>query len=539
MGCLVSKPDRSDEKPPRKRSPEKGPSWMHSSGTMGGRIQARKIPEMSETGDQNYQVLLGPTPKEPRREESVVLLDAHRGSPEAAAAAVGWPEWLVSVAGEALAGWVPRRESHFVKLHQIGRGTFSSVFKARDLLDEKIVALKKVRFDTNDSESIKIIAREIIILRKLDHPNIIKLEGVMVSQDSSSIYLVFEYMDHDLAGFSSLHGAEFSEPQVKCYMKQLLTGLDHCHSHHILHRDIKSSNILIDGNGILKIADFGLATFFDPKNSVPLTTHVVTLWYRAPELLLGAFHYDVGVDLWSTGCVLGELYAGKPILPGKSEAEQLHKIFELCGSPSEDYWRKLKLPFSTAFRPTFPYGPRIAETFKNFPAPVISLLETLLSIDPDSRGTAASALESEYFRTEPFPCDPSCLPKYPPSKEIDAEMRGKGARKQDSQTRRVAKPPSVADASSFATPTQEQVQDSDKRYDDSNSFKEDRTCTTPDSSATEMQPVKNKNINDETEVNIFHSNGNLRRTPITVKELALTRTVHPLLRGENASSARD
>lgn len=102
-------------------------------------------------------------------------------------------------------------------------------------------------------------------------------------------------------------------------MHQLLSGLDHCHSHGVLHRDIKGSNLLIDSNGILKIADFGLASFFDPHDTTPLTSRVITLWYRPPELLLGASHYGVAVDLWSAGCILGELYSGKPILPGKTE----------------------------------------------------------------------------------------------------------------------------------------------------------------------------------------------------------------------------
>ena len=107
--------------------------------------------------------------------------------------------------------------------------------------------------------------------------------------------------------------------QVKCYMQQLLCGLDHCHSHGVLHRDIKGSNLLIDNNGILKIADFGLACFYDPHQSQPLTSRVVTLWYRPPELLLGATSYGTAVDLWSTGCILAELYAGKPIMPGRTE----------------------------------------------------------------------------------------------------------------------------------------------------------------------------------------------------------------------------
>ena len=107
--------------------------------------------------------------------------------------------------------------------------------------------------------------------------------------------------------------------QVKCYLQQLLRGLDHCHSRGVLHRDIKGSNLLIDNSGVLKIADFGLASFFDPNQTQPLTSRVVTLWYRPPELLLGATRYGAAVDLWSTGCILAELYAGKPIMPGRTE----------------------------------------------------------------------------------------------------------------------------------------------------------------------------------------------------------------------------
>ncbi|XVF02007.1 hypothetical protein REPUB_Repub04eG0138900 [Reevesia pubescens] len=344
--------------------------------------------------------------------------------------AAGWPSWLVAVAGEAIKGWIPRRANTFEKLDKIGQGTYSSVYKARDIIHNKLVALKKVRFDNHDPESVKFMAREIVLLRRLDHPNVIKLEGLITSPTSCSLYLVLEYMEHDLVGIASLPGIKFSEPQIKCYMQQLLSGLDHCHSHGVLHRDIKGSNLLIDSNGILKIADFGLACNFDPHNSVPMTSRVVTLWYRPPELLLGASHYGVAIDLWSAGCILGELYSGKPILPGKTEVEQLHKIFKLCGSPSDEYWRREKLPHSTVFKPLHPYRRCVAETFKDLPSPAVSLMETLLSIDPVHRRTAAFALKSEFFTTQPLACDPLSLPKYPPSKEIDAKLRDEEARRQ-------------------------------------------------------------------------------------------------------------
>ncbi|CAK7336789.1 unnamed protein product [Dovyalis caffra] len=287
----------------------------------------------------------------------------------------GWPSWLMAVAGDAIGDWTPRRANSFEKIDKIGQGTYSNVYKARDLITGKIVALKKVRFDNLEPESVKFMAREILVLRRLDHPNVLKLEGLVTSRMSCSLYLVFEYMEHDLAGLAARQGVKFTEPQIKCYMKQLLSGLEHCHTHGVLHR------------------------YYDQSSRHPLVP--------PPELLLGATYYGVGVDLWSAGCILAELLAGKPIMPGRTEVEQLHKIFKLCGSPSEEYWKKSKLPNATLFKPQQPY--------KRY---------------PDDRVSATAALNSEFFTTEPFACEPSSLPKYPPSKELDVKLRDEEARRQ-------------------------------------------------------------------------------------------------------------
>ncbi|KAL1209290.1 putative serine/threonine-protein kinase [Cardamine amara subsp. amara] len=347
----------------------------------------------------------------------------------AAKVIAGWPSWLVSVAGEAINGWIPRSADSFEKLEMIGQGTYSNVYRARDLETNQIVALKKVKFANMDPESVRFMAREIIILRRLNHPNVMKLEGLIVSKASGSLYLIFEYMDHDLAGLASTPGIKFSQAQIKCYMKQLLLGLEHCHSCGVLHRDIKCSNLLLDRNNNLKIGDFGLSNFYHSQRKQPLTSRVVTLWYRPPELLLGSTDYGVTVDLWSTGCILAELFTGKPLLPGRTEVEQMHKIFKLCGSPSEEYWRRSRLRHATIFKPQHPYKRCVADTFKDLPSSALALLEVLLAVEPEARGTASSALQSEFFTTKPFPSEPSSLPRYQPRKEFDAKLREEEARR--------------------------------------------------------------------------------------------------------------
>ncbi|RVW30457.1 Protein impared in BABA-induced sterility 1 [Vitis vinifera] len=385
----------------------------------------------------------------------------------------GWPSWLSAAAGEAIHGWLPLRADSFEKLEkvlyhlplhfyqdkncretshmlsfkallsainceiehfraanlQIGQGTYSTVYRARDVETGRIVALKKVRFDNFQPESVMFMSREITILRRLDHRNIMKLEGIITSRLSCSIYLVFEYMEHDLAGLVSCPDIKFSVAQVKCYMQQLLSAIEHCHLLGVMHRDIKASNILVNNEGVLKLADFGLANILRPKHKQILTSRVVTLWYRPPELILGSTSYGVSVDLWSVGCVFAELLIGKPLFKGRTEVEQLHKIFKLCGSPPDEYWKKSKFPHATMFKPHHSYESTLRERFREYPTTALNLIETLLSVEPPKRGTASSALISEYFNTKPYACEPSSLPKYPPNKEIDAKCREEARRK--------------------------------------------------------------------------------------------------------------
>ncbi|KAI3763069.1 hypothetical protein L1987_53519 [Smallanthus sonchifolius] len=225
----------------------------------------------------------------------------------------GWPSWLTSVAPEAVQGWDPRSVDSYEMLNKIGQGTYSTVYEARDLQNHEIVAIKKVRFVNSDPVSVCFMAREIRIMRMLDHQNCMKLQALVTSKFSSSLYLVFYYMEHDLDGLLQVN--KFTLPQIKCYMEQFLCGLEHCHSRGILHRDLKGSNILVDNNGIVKIGDFGMAIKFEPGQEEPLTSRVVTLWYRAPELLFGSTSYGVAIDMWSVGCILAELFTGMPIMP--------------------------------------------------------------------------------------------------------------------------------------------------------------------------------------------------------------------------------
>jgi cyclin-dependent kinase 12/13 len=274
--------------------------------------------------------------------------------------------------------------------------------------------------------------REIKILKILNHKNVVRLKEIVTSKGSDynqgkgSIYMVMEFLEHDLTGLTDA-GQKFTVPQIKCYMKQLLEGLAYCHAQKVLHRDIKGSNLLNSNDGQLKLADFGLARPFDTDQQRPYTNRVITLWYRPPELLLGATMYGPAIDMWSAGCIFAELLLRKPILPGKNEFEQIDLIFKLLGTPDEAAWPKCsKLQYYDMILSQNghrKYQSRFDEKFGQLDPLAKDLLRKLLMMDPDKRITADDALDHEYFWSDPAPATPDQLPKYPPSHEFTAKKR--------------------------------------------------------------------------------------------------------------------
>uniref|UniRef100_A0A6M2DJ92 Putative cdc2-related protein kinase n=1 Tax=Xenopsylla cheopis TaxID=163159 RepID=A0A6M2DJ92_XENCH len=312
--------------------------------------------------------------------------------------------------------------SKYDKLTKIGQGTFGEVFKGREKSTSrthpnKFVAMKKVLME-NEKEGFPITAlREIKILQLLNHENVVNLieicrtKAVLENNYRSTFYLVFDFCEHDLAGLLSNANVKFSLGEIKKVMQQLLNGLYYIHNNKILHRDMKAANVLITKNGILKLADFGLARAFSvPKNGAAnrYTNRVVTLWYRPPELLLGDRNYGPPVDLWGAGCIMAEMWTRSPIMQGGSEQAQLILISHLCGSCTPEVWpgienlelyKKMELPLN--------YNRRVKERLKPYvkDAAACDLLDKLLQLDPSKRLDADAALNHDFFWTDPMPCD--------------------------------------------------------------------------------------------------------------------------------------
>merc|ERR1719397_296366 len=297
---------------------------------------------------------------------------------------------------------------------------YGIVYRARDTKSGEIVALKKMRME-REKDGIPVSGlREISILLGMEHENIVPLREIAVGRSLESMFLVMDYCEQDLASLLDNMQSPFSESQVKCIMAQVFRGLRYLHSNFIVHRDLKVSNLLMTDKGCVKIADFGLARLYGLPLK-PMTPKVVTLWYRAPELLLNAKTQTTAIDMWSGGCILGELLAHKPLLPGKSEINQIELVIALLGAPNDNSWPEFSsLPALQEFTlKQQPYN-NLKHKFPWLSAAGPRLLNFLFMYDPTKRATADECLQSSYFREAPLPCDPKLMPTFPRFRDLGA-----------------------------------------------------------------------------------------------------------------------
>ena len=326
------------------------------------------------------------------------------------------------------------------KLEKLGEGTYAKVFKGKQRPSGLIVALKEIRLN-HDEGAPSTAIREISLMKELRHPNIVRLLDVVHTEDV--LMLVFEYMDQDMKKYidgcvhnrklrlqqqqqSANQGVKENElivdvEVIKSFMYQMLRGLAFCHENRILHRDLKPQNLLINTQGHLKLADFGLARAFGiPVNT--FSSEVVTLWYRAVDVLLGSKSYTTSIDMWSAGCILAELYTTRPLFPGKDDKDQLQMIFTVLGTPTEGTWPNLsQMPQWKPPGVVYPaarlsqYAPlqcildSDAQSSNNYNNNNINLiggggmdlLERMVVYEPLMRISAADALKHPFFDSVP------------------------------------------------------------------------------------------------------------------------------------------
>jgi cyclin-dependent kinase 2 len=286
----------------------------------------------------------------------------------------------------------------FKDLKKVGKGSYGTVYRGKDTVENgETVAIKRISLKDELAGVPGSTLREISILKVLgDHVNCVKLKHVFHVE--TSLFLVFEYIENDLRALMD-EEKKMTPKMIQSYSKQLLQGLDWLHSNGILHRDLKPSNVLIDTDKkSLKICDFGLARLIGTSPST-YTAEVVTLWYRAPEVLICSGNYSYPIDIWAWACIFVEMCAKKPLFTGEDEISLLQEIYRVLGTPTRIYWpnseqclRDLKVEGRHFDKQDF--SPKLPGVNKN----AVDLVERVLQYSAIERPTARQALEHSYFK---------------------------------------------------------------------------------------------------------------------------------------------